>query len=306
MHKCSHCSKEFETRSGYNRHRANYHSDDPVSIKLCLIETKKIINLKQYEAYISKFIKCKYCEKEFFSKYNSVYCSQSCAAYCSAYNRNRPPMSQEQRNNISITLKEFNEEQKILNPRTLKRYQYTCEVCEKEFEHSSNRRKVCSLECGYELSSITQSSNIANGISTNFSSPIENFTYKHITINCDSKLEAAAIIFLIDYVGVDSIERFNSILYYKNENDENRRFVPDFYVRKNTERLVVEVKSVYKSALAINDYNKYLVEKRNSLEAFCNDRGFIPMWLTTDYDPKFKSIYRKINNFLMDKNNKQI
>lgn len=128
----------------------------------------------------------------------------------------------------------------------------------------------------------------------NFSLKQPGFTYAGITIDCDSKLECAAVIYLVEVLGAIDIVRGTSILHYYDADGGHHRFLPDFYVRTENDRWLVEVKQVQKQSPKINLYNRYLPEKKQALADFCEQKALKSMWLDFDFDPRFRRIYRKL------------
>lgn len=63
----------------------------------------------------------------------------------------------------------------------------------------------------------------------NFSTKVGLFEYKGFAVECDSKLEAAAVVYLVDRCGAKRVERFRSILTFRDTDGHVHRFNPDFF-----------------------------------------------------------------------------
>lgn len=119
-----------------------------------------------------------------------------------------------------------------------------CEVCGDEY-FGNMKSSTCSNICTNQLLSKKRSLNIIKNGTSNPMSKQEPFSYKFVNnIMCDSNLEKAAIIYLVDVFMADNIKRFKSLLSYY-DGDINRRFNPDFYVTKDELVYIVEVKMNY-------------------------------------------------------------
>lgn len=127
---------------------------------------------------------------------------------------------------------------------------------------------------------------------SNLSTRIEGFRYKNVTIDCDSKLEAAAVIYLVDHLGADSVERCHSIINYYDQDGGHHRFLPDFYIRIGNDRFIAEVKQVYRKASSINNYNRFFAEKRQALNEFANCKKMSSLWIDFDTAAELKKIYK--------------
>src|SRR5579864_8002034 len=69
-----------------------------VNIFTLIVDYSLFINMRKEKTVI-----CKECQKEFKTKWNGVFCSHRCSAIFS--NKNRLPLTEEQRKNISIGVK---------------------------------------------------------------------------------------------------------------------------------------------------------------------------------------------------------
>lgn len=167
-----------------------------------------------------------------------------------------------------------------------------CVVCGDPFHVSlkSKRKQTCSKECVLALQSYKRSKQLAEH-GTNWKSERRFFEYKGIRIECDSVLEEAGVIYLKDIFEADSVERYRNLINYYDENI-HKVYNPDFWVIKNKEVYLVEVKMKWTSN-STHFYNRTIPIKREALERFCRDKGYTSIWLDFDYDPLFQQIYRE-------------
>lgn len=283
MYTCSLCSKEYADRSSFYRHRKIKHPELRAT-KVCIISTKKETTLYHFDKYCSAYKTCAGCGISFHAMSEQKYCGQSCAA--TTNNAVRSPPSDEQRLKTSLSMTGRRKPEHLCVRRS-----HVCKSCGSIFSSKKKKHSTCSQSCLHDYMSKIGAD---RQISKNFSSKIPGFSYNDIVVDCDSKLEAAAVIYLVDHCGAIDIERCTSILHYTGDDGVARRFLPDFYVRTATSRVLVEVKSVYKKELTVNDYNQNFGPKRKSLVDFGNNKGLETMWLDTDFDPRFKTIYRRV------------
>lgn len=165
-----------------------------------------------------------------------------------------------------------------------------CVICNKEI---IGIRKTCSVICKNYLASLNRQKSIAKNGTFNFKTIQEPFSYKFLNnFKVDSNLEKAGIVYLIDVLGADKIEKFKSILNFW-ENDKHRTFNPDFYVKKGNEIYIVEVKMKW-SKTSQHSYNRTIPLKKEALDKFCKDKGYEMIWLDFDYDKKLRQIYKQI------------
>lgn len=324
MYKCTQCDKSFFSELALRGH-GRAHSDKTYNTILfdysvCCIETKTKIQTRYFEQHLNSLCKCGYCSKTFKKGKGSSgqYCSRSCSV--SATNKARGPKTAEEKTKISTSLRIFHSSNLVsadvygpfLSNYITKRnkkpiskintYPHTrielhlCEHCTLSFWRKQTAYKpsrFCSKKCINEAQSERMIKKIQLSGTTNFSTRVNQYTYKHVTIDCDSKLEAAGVNYLIDYAGASHIERCTSIINFKDRDGVNHKFLPDFFVIINDEKYIVEVKQVYKKSTQINNYNRFFIEKRVALENFCMIKNLKSMWLDFDYDPRFGKLYKK-------------
>lgn len=116
--------------------------------------------------------------------------------------------------------------------------------------------------------------------------------YRGFTVEVDSKLEHAAVMWLVDEWNADSISRFNSILRYW-DSEVHRRFNPDFMVTAGGKRYVVEVKLPYVSHYK-SSYFGTIPFKRLALQNWCKENDFEMLWLDFESYPTLKTYYAQV------------
>jgi len=243
-------------------------------------------------------IKCKKCEKIHNGEYGSgLFCSEFCARSFSMMNDDKNELKKaiciECNKQILINKRADSKKAKCIECREFKPILINvCHECGDNFETTNKSTKYCSDICRNYVLSVNRSKFLLKNGTSNFKTKREIFTYKNVeNIECDSKLEQAAIIYLIDIFKAERIERFKSILNFWN-NDSHRTFNPDFYVKKDNDIYIVEVKMTWEKDID-HIYNNFIPLKKEALKLFCDNKGYTMIWLDFDYDRKFKPIYRK-------------
>jgi hypothetical protein len=228
----------------------------------------------------------------------ALFCSRSCAA---TVNNTGRTITQEQREKVANSLNSYFESttpeerlQTAKTPKFCKIYYHVCTECDRKFIKNVKQRMTCSPYCANSQNSRRMMDKIIGDSAGNFSLKQPGFTYKGVTVDCDSKLETAAVMYLIDVMGATSITRGTAILHYYDQQGGHHRFLPDFYVRTEDDRWMVEVKQVQSQSPKLGKYNRYFAEKREALIDFCERKGLQPLWLDFDHDPRFQKIYRKV------------
>ena len=285
-YKCRFCNQEFEfeKQQQFASHSANC-LDNP-SLKNKGLKIKEN-NAKKNPIQNYKF-NCKACSKEYslelklteFNKGNyKKYCSRKCA--------NSHMRTEESKLKTSNTMKDYH----LKNLKIKIQKKSVCVVCGNEFNYVWNR-KTCSSTCGYYLISIKRQKLIEIKGTNNWKTKQELFNYKFIeNIQTDSKLEQAAIIYLVDVFKADKIEKYRNILNFW-EGDSHRTFNPDFYVKKEGKVYIVEVKMKW-IATTTHSYNRTIPYKKEALSKYCKEKGYEMIWLDFDYDFEFQKIYFK-------------
>lgn len=233
---------------------------------------------------------CKHCETIILDKIK-IFCNSSCAAsFNNAHRLNgKRVFSKEALKNLS----NGNKKRSLKCIEFYNKNKSYCTICRSELPYEKRENQVCSNKCKNELSSINRSKVILQRGTDNFKTKSENFNYGFLKeFRVDSKLEKAGLIYLIDELKMQEIEKFTSILNFK-EGDVTRRFNPDFYCKKDGKIYIVEVKMKWiKTSTHI--YNRTIPLKKEALKKFCVEREFEMIWLDFDYDTKLKKIYKTI------------
>jgi len=247
--------------------------------------------------------KCKLCNNDHNGFYGSgTFCSSSCARkYSSAtidHTKKKKVLCIDCK--IEIEVKIHSDPNKCLCSDCLKKRYITtknknivkniCEVCHNEFYHFV-KKKTCSKSCYKTSMSKHRVIWLKEHGTSNFATKQDNFSYKFVcNISLNSILEKAAIIYLVDIFGATKIENFNQELFFIDENNVKHCFLTDFYVERNNEKFLIEVKMPW---IGTSDhiYNKYIPNKKKALEDYCRINGYHCLWLDLNYDEKFKKIY---------------
>lgn len=211
-----------------------------------------------------------------------MFCSRSCA-------NSRGARSQETKLKISKTLKHSIKQ----TPRkyTSTYIECTCPVCGNNYKYKAGYiRKTCSNSCANLLHSINRQKFLRE--SGTFSTKRETFEYKGTTIDVDSNLEKAGIVYLIDELGATNIERYVNILNYW-EGDTHRTFNPDFICNIKNETCIIEIKQLWLKN-SLHPYNRTIPLKRDALQKFCSDKKYHMLWIDFETTPLLKKIYKNI------------
>lgn len=180
----------------------------------------------------------------------------------------------------------------LQKPRILKSKVGVCLVCGNEFIKRDSATKTCSKVCSHYLMSKKASERVLLRGTNNWKTKQEEFSYKFVhNIRTDSKLEQAAIVYLIDIFKADKIEKYRNILNFWDQ-DYHKTFNPDFWVVKGSQVYIVEVKMKC-SENSTHTYYTTIPYKKEALQKYCNEKGYIMIWLDFDYDNEFKKIYDK-------------
>jgi hypothetical protein len=311
MYKCEICNKEFDKKMALQGHKAHHVKRSGLDIILIKERGKK-----QKEENTLKYLEspehCKQCNivigyDKFLEKsadkrmklkegktYN-YFCSSSCSA---KFNNSNRIITEETKKKTSESLLKKYESTKHLRinniGKTYSKYtnqEYVCSVCSKQFYSTKEKkRKTCSEACKFLSISIQRQKYLEkNG---NFSTPREHFTYKNTSIEVDSNLEKAGLIYLIDKLNAVSIERFKNILIY-NDGIKNKTYNPDFICYINNQTHIVEIKQKWTSK-SNHKYNLHIPHKKKALEEYCNKNNYKCLWIDFDTVPDLKLIYKKI------------
>ncbi len=279
---CQHCDTEFKIKSGtkgmFCSNKCSYLAQHAKkSLRISITKQTNVENYLQNPRYC----KCGCGEIIPYDKQNNKFVSQSHAATFNNTGNIHSELSKKKR---SIKQKSK------FDPRT-RVYSNICVNCSNTFFHTT-KRQTCSPTCLSENSSKIGATLAAQN-KNNFSTRVSNFKYKEVTINCDSKLECAAVIYLSDIKCATRIEKFRGILSFKDEEEKTRKFNPDIICYIDGITHIVEVKQVWNTTCNINSYNKYFKEKKQALEDYCIVNNFNYIWLDFNYDQRLKEIYNK-------------
>ena len=241
---CSICGKVFNSERQLNGHMKVHKPEyeDQNRRQRETQRTNAAIRRRQKEDDYYKSPKlCVECGKPLSYKQAVTYKSKTCSMSCSvAYgNKQRGGHSEKTKLAIANGMKKWassDEGQKAIDA---KRKYSICPVCGKEFNNPD--RDTCSAECGNQLISQKRIQKIIKDGTSNTSSRYI-LTYNGVEYRCDSKLEIAGIIFMIENMCVKHIERFTSILNFKDCKGKTHSYNPDFICEYEGKTMIVEVK----------------------------------------------------------------
>lgn len=235
-----------------------------------------------FERAVKKHVKC---------------CTPSCVVKWG--NLHRDKRSEESRQKTSEGVKRFwkTEEGKALSKKRI--IIRTCKLCGKEFikkkgQHTSH--KYCSTECAMSAISKKRIDKIVKDGGSNFSTKW-NLNYNNIDYRCDSLLEAAAIIWLINSMGASQINRSDLILEFIASDNKTHRYNPDFLAKIGEDTYIIEVKQDWNKTTKTNDWHRYSLfwdEKKKVLADYASEQGYKWLWLNPNYNKDFRKLYRKI------------
>lgn len=301
---CSICGKEFKSERSLNGHM-KVHKPDYENQKKRFAEQCKALAQEQYEKDKAEYdlnpLKCLVCGKpisfERAVKRHVKLCSPSCVVTWG--NIHRDARSEEAKEKIRKGVTKFwktaEGKQRIKEQTKIR----ICGFCGKEFikkkgAHTSN--KYCSTECSTNALSKKRIDKIVKDGGSNFSTKWE-LNYRDKLYKCDSLLEAAAIIWLIDNLNADNIERAQIILEFVASDNKTHRYNPDFLAKIGDETYIIEVKQDWDKTTKTNDWHRYSLfweEKKKVLADYADENGYKWMWLNPNYDIEFRKLYRKI------------
>lgn len=305
---CNICDKIFNSKRQLNGHM-KVHKPNYEEQKRIQAENKKrkyeLIRKQKEEDYNKNPKLCDVCGKPLSFKKAVIYKSTTCSNSCSVTkgNKKRNTMSEKTKFSIANGVKNFwksEEGQERLKKRLehdkkfAKSYEAkTCPICGKEFVGT---KRTCSAECGFQMISQKRIQKIIKDGTSNKSSRYV-LTYNDIDYRCDSKLEIAGVIFMIENLGFQKIERFVSILNFKDKKGNTRRYNPDFICYDGENTTIVEIKQDFNKITrdeTFDNYRTFLNEKKEALQKFAEERGYKWLWLTPSFSIDFRKIYRSI------------
>lgn len=296
---CSICGKVFNSERRLNGHM-KVHKPEYEEQKRRQVENSKrkaeLLRKQKEEDYYKNPKLCVECGNPLSYKQAITYKSKTCSLSCSVAfgNKQRGGHSEKTKQAIANGMKRWtsSEEGKMLIDS--KRKYTICPICGKVFNNPDV--STCSPECGFQLISQKRIQKIIKDGTSNTSSRYI-LTYNGEDYRCDSKLEIASVIFMIENMKLKRIERFTSILNFKDKNGRTRRYNPDFICDSDGETMIIEVKQDTEKITGGEDFKNYkmfLTEKKETLEKFCNERNYKWLWLTPSYDIELRRLYRRI------------
>jgi hypothetical protein len=172
----------------------------------------------------------------------------------------------------------------------------TCPVCGKKFYKSLTNSITCSQKCGNQIISEKRIDKLIETGSTGMNTFIGDYTYKGITIRCESKLEIAAIKILIDEYSVSEISRPTFAIPYTDKDGMNRLYHPDFLASNGEVTYLIEVKEPKSQCKRLTNYSKNLDEKKEAFYEYCSKNNLYPLWMSRDTIPNLSKVYRQTLN----------
>ncbi len=234
------------------------------------LKEKKSVNLsikRKHKQYCSKECrlkskikkiesKCSYCGKLILitkkqinrSKSNLFFCSRSCS---SSFNKNNKKLSDETKNKISNSLKEFNKNNKYCKKTTISnKIKKICPMCNNEFfVYRCNKNKIyCSRDCFYNDHELKFRKKSSGGKRTG-SGIGKHGWYKNYY--CDSSWELAFVIYNLEHNIKFSRNKVGFEYEYENK---IHKFYPDFIMEDGT---YIEIKGYFdkKNIIKISSFN---------------------------------------------------
>lgn len=169
----------------------------------------------------------------------------------------------------------------------------TCPVCGKKFYKSLTNTITCSKKCGNQIISEKRIDKLIQTGSTGMNTFVGDYTYKGITVRCESKLEISSIKILIDEYNVTEISRPNFAIPYTDKNGVNRLYYPDYLASDGSITYLIEVKETKKQCKRLTYYSKNLDEKKEAFYKYCSENNLSPLWMSRDTIPNLSKVYRR-------------
>jgi hypothetical protein len=129
---------------------------------------------------------------------------------------------------------------------------------------------------------------IKNGI-INGAGKKSKYIFNNIEINCDSKIENSCINYF-EKLGATKIKRSEIIIDYIDNNNNKRRFLPDFEIELNNKKYLVEAKgymTIKTLDMKWREYNIISEIKKEALKKYCEKNNLKPFWFTKDLNRKY-------------------
>lgn len=172
----------------------------------------------------------------------------------------------------------------------------TCPVCGKKFYKSLTNSFTCSQKCGNQIISEKRINKLIETGSTGMNTFIGDYTYKGITVRCESKLEIASVKILIDEYNVTEISRPTFYIPYTDKDGVNRLYYPDFLASDGNITYLIEVKETKKQCKRLTYYSNNLEEKKKAFYNYCSKNNLSPLWMSRDTIPNLSKVYRQTLN----------
>ena len=332
MYKCDQCQTTFNGKrqlAGHKRVHSEKFLRNAEATKLKSFEERHRVSI---ENYYRNPVVCKVCnmvvpydKKGGSGKTRKAFCSHSCSAKFSNQARMDRgfELSEESRKKTSETLKKGHLTGRIDSSRRnykslkiakipskvynvkrpkqcrkclfmLARPATECVICHKLYAAKTDKSKVCSTECISQFNSVRRSKWLIKNGTTNSWTKRRRFSHNGTEIECDSKLEEAALIFLSEKHNIPFLARFKSIICFKDPEGTTRRYNPDFITKIDGKTTVVEVKMLWKNkSKPENNYTRHFDLKVAALQKFCDERHYGCMVLNVAEDKEFSKVYRK-------------
>ena len=129
----------------------------------------------------------------------------------------------------------------------------------------------------------------------NFNSIKCKYIFKGKIIRCDSKVEYTCLDYFKKNYNVLDIKRCDFSIEYEYRN-KIHRFLPDFIIKTNNQKYIVECKS-FVSIKNLNEkwhfYNETSIIKKDALEKYCLNNNYKSFWYTKNLNLKF---YNSLKN----------
>ena len=172
----------------------------------------------------------------------------------------------------------------------------TCPVCGKKFYKSFTGTMTCSQKCANQIISEKRIVKLIETGSTGMNTFVGDYTYKGITVRCESKLEIASVKILIDEYNIAEISRPTFAIPYTDKDGVNRLYYPDFLASDGNITYLIEVKEPKSQCKRLTNYSKNLDEKKKSFYEYCSKNNLSPLWMSRDTIPNLSKVYRQTLN----------
>lgn len=302
--KCEICGKVFDSKRKLSGHMKVHKPGYEEQKKLAAENARKRAK-EQYEKDKAEYdvnpIKCLVCgtplDFDKAIKRHAKFCSPSCIVTWG--NLHRDTRSEESKNKTRESVTKYWKTEKGQKRIKEQKIIRICALCGKEFTkkkgmHRSN--KYCSEECALTAISKNRIEKIVKDGGSNFATKWD-LSYKGNDYKCDSLLEAAAIIWLIDKKNATSIKRSTTILEFVASDNKVHRYNPDLIAEIDNETWVIEVKQDREKSATSKGWERYCLfwdEKKKVLADYASENNYKWLWLNPQHDSEFKRLYRSV------------